>query len=92
MMMMPRHDTELLVSFTYVLIKIQVAAQELGIVCFRKRNFMTSSIPLHRRAVHMKKSLRFHRWVLFKRRTDLVIDCCQKGIKLVSLGRPRQLP
>ncbi|KAI0340128.1 DNA mismatch repair protein MSH3 [Trametopsis cervina] len=35
----------------------QIAAKLLGIACFRKRNFMTAMIPVHRREVHLKKLL-----------------------------------
>ncbi|KAI0086630.1 muts domain V-domain-containing protein [Irpex rosettiformis] len=35
----------------------QIAARLLGIACFRKRNFMTAMIPIHRREVHLKKLL-----------------------------------
>ncbi|KAI0691181.1 muts domain V-domain-containing protein [Cytidiella melzeri] len=35
----------------------QMAAKLLGIACFRKRNFMTAMIPVHRREVHLKKLL-----------------------------------
>ncbi|KII88995.1 hypothetical protein PLICRDRAFT_160002 [Plicaturopsis crispa FD-325 SS-3] len=35
----------------------QVAAKELGIVCFPDRNFLTASVPSHRLEVHLKKLL-----------------------------------
>ncbi len=34
---------------------LQIAAKELGMVCFPKRNLLTAMIPLHRRDVHLKK-------------------------------------
>ncbi|TCD65621.1 Mismatch repair protein msh3 [Steccherinum ochraceum] len=34
-----------------------IAAKELGIVAFQNRNFLTASIPVHRRDVHLKKLL-----------------------------------
>ncbi|KAH8108175.1 muts domain V-domain-containing protein [Cristinia sonorae] len=34
-----------------------VAAKELGIIAFQNRNFLTASIPVHRRDVHLKKLL-----------------------------------
>ncbi|KAI0071810.1 hypothetical protein K474DRAFT_1668569 [Panus rudis PR-1116 ss-1] len=34
-----------------------IAAKELGIVAFQHRNFLTASIPVHRRDVHLKKLL-----------------------------------
>jgi DNA mismatch repair protein MSH3 len=33
----------------------QIAAKELGIVCYPDRNFLSASIPTHRRDVHLKK-------------------------------------
>ncbi|KAI0648249.1 muts domain V-domain-containing protein [Trametes meyenii] len=35
----------------------KIAAKELGMVCFPKRNLYTAMIPLHRRDVHLKKLL-----------------------------------
>ncbi|KAJ7273569.1 muts domain V-domain-containing protein [Mycena haematopus] len=35
----------------------QVAAKELGMVCFLDRNFLVASIPTHRRDIHLKKLL-----------------------------------
>ncbi|OBZ75370.1 DNA mismatch repair protein MSH3 [Grifola frondosa] len=35
----------------------KIASQELGIVCFLKRNLFTAMIPLHRKHVHLKKLL-----------------------------------
>ncbi|EIM90301.1 DNA mismatch repair protein MSH3 [Stereum hirsutum FP-91666 SS1] len=35
----------------------RIAAKELGIVCFVKRNFETASIPTHRGDIHLKKLL-----------------------------------
>ncbi|RDX52693.1 hypothetical protein OH76DRAFT_1454157 [Lentinus brumalis] len=35
----------------------KIAAKELGMVCFPKRNLLTAMIPLHRRDVHLKKLL-----------------------------------
>ncbi|THH32975.1 hypothetical protein EUX98_g1202 [Antrodiella citrinella] len=34
-----------------------IAAKDLGIVAFQNRNFLTASIPVHRRDVHLKKLL-----------------------------------
>ncbi|KAG8968832.1 Mismatch repair protein msh3 [Tulasnella sp. 425] len=33
----------------------QIASKELGIACWMDRNFMTASIPVHRKTVHVKK-------------------------------------
>ncbi|KAG9018923.1 Mismatch repair protein msh3 [Tulasnella sp. 427] len=33
----------------------QIASKELGIACWMDRNFMTASIPVHRKPVHVKK-------------------------------------
>ncbi|KDQ20147.1 hypothetical protein BOTBODRAFT_27560 [Botryobasidium botryosum FD-172 SS1] len=33
----------------------RIASQELGIACWQDRNFLTGSIPVHRRPVHVKK-------------------------------------
>ncbi|TDL27572.1 DNA mismatch repair protein MSH3 [Rickenella mellea] len=33
----------------------KIASKELGIVCFPDRNFLTASIPTHRREIHLKK-------------------------------------
>ncbi|KAJ7489851.1 muts domain V-domain-containing protein [Mycena galericulata] len=35
----------------------KVAAKELGMVCFRDRNFLVAGIPTHRRDIHLKKLL-----------------------------------
>ncbi|KAI9056873.1 hypothetical protein FKP32DRAFT_1584914 [Trametes sanguinea] len=35
----------------------KIAAKELGVVCFPKRNLHTAMIPLHRRDIHLKKLL-----------------------------------
>ncbi|KAF8710358.1 Component of the post-replicative DNA mismatch repair system (MMR), partial [Rhizoctonia solani] len=36
----------------------RVASRELGIACFMDKNFLTASIPVHRRDVHVKKAIR----------------------------------
>jgi DNA mismatch repair protein MSH3 len=33
----------------------QVAAKELGMVCFLDRNLLVASIPVHRRDIHLKR-------------------------------------
>ncbi|KAI0806964.1 muts domain V-domain-containing protein [Fomes fomentarius] len=35
----------------------KIAAKELGMVCFPKRNLLTAMIPLHRQDIHLKKLL-----------------------------------
>ncbi|KAI0713432.1 muts domain V-domain-containing protein [Earliella scabrosa] len=35
----------------------KIAAKELGVVCFPKRNLLTAMIPVHRQDVHLKKLL-----------------------------------
>ncbi len=36
----------------------QIAARELGIVCYPKRNFLSASIPVDRKSIHIKKCSR----------------------------------
>ncbi|CAE6432319.1 unnamed protein product [Rhizoctonia solani] len=38
----------------------RVASRELGIACFMDKNFLTASIPVHRRDVHVKKYINKH--------------------------------
>jgi DNA mismatch repair protein MSH3 len=45
----------LLCSYVLYVNEEQVAAQELGMVCFRDRNFLVASIPTFRREIYLRK-------------------------------------
>jgi DNA mismatch repair protein MSH3 len=48
-----RRDTSF--SGRDALTRAQIAAKELGIVCYPYRNFLSASIPVQRRDIHLKK-------------------------------------
>lgn len=82
-----RCDISTLGSNDLVYFRRQIASQELGIVAYRRRNLLTASIPVHRRDVHLKKSVLFDYPALDKSHTGSGFS--PKDIKSASSNRWR---